>query len=96
VGDTFVSWSHGRGKLINFLDHLKNDDGNIQFTTETERDGHHTFLDTDISYRKPDGSLGHRVYSKPTHTNTSMPITTITFPTNSTFNIGAQGQSPMR
>jgi hypothetical protein len=37
---------------------------------ETERDGHLPFLDIDIRvYRKPDGSLGHRVYSKPTHTN---------------------------
>jgi hypothetical protein len=35
---------------------------------ETEKDGHLTFLDIDI-YRKPDGSLGHRVYRKPTHTN---------------------------
>jgi hypothetical protein len=31
-------------------------------------DGHLTFLDIDI-YRKTDGSLGHKVYPKPTHTN---------------------------
>ena len=29
---------------------------------------HLPFLDID-KYRKPDGSLGHRVYHKPTHTN---------------------------
>jgi hypothetical protein len=33
-----------------------------------EEEGHLPFLDTDI-YRKPDSSLGHRVYWKPTHTN---------------------------
>jgi len=31
-------------------------------------DGHLPFLDI-YSYRKPDGSLGHKVYRKPTHTN---------------------------
>ena len=35
---------------------------------ETEKDGHLPFLDIDI-YRRPDGSLGHKVYRKPTHTN---------------------------
>jgi hypothetical protein len=35
---------------------------------ETEEDGHLPFLDIDI-YRKIDGSLGHKVYRKPTHTN---------------------------
>jgi hypothetical protein len=35
---------------------------------ELEKDGHLPFLDIDI-YRKTDGSLGHKVYCKPTHTN---------------------------
>jgi hypothetical protein len=35
---------------------------------ETESEGHLPFLDLDI-YRRPDGSLGHNVYCKPTHTN---------------------------
>jgi hypothetical protein len=35
---------------------------------EVERDSHLPFLDID-TYRRPDGSLGHRVYCKPTHTN---------------------------
>jgi hypothetical protein len=35
---------------------------------ETESEGHLPFLDLDI-YRRPDGSLGHKVYHKPTHTN---------------------------
>jgi hypothetical protein len=34
---------------------------------ETERDGHLPFLDIDI-YRRPDGSLGLKVYRKTTHT----------------------------
>jgi hypothetical protein len=40
----------------------------IQFTMETESEGHLPFLDLDI-YRRPVGSLGHKVYCKPTHTN---------------------------
>jgi hypothetical protein len=40
---------------------------NIQFTMEIEENGHLPFLDIDI--HKADGSLGHKVYRKPTHTN---------------------------
>jgi hypothetical protein len=35
---------------------------------ETESEGQLPFLDFDI-YRRPEGSLGHKVYRKPTHTN---------------------------
>jgi hypothetical protein len=35
---------------------------------ETESEGHLPFLDLDI-YRRPDGSPGHKVYRRPTHTN---------------------------
>jgi len=35
---------------------------------EIEDERHLPFFDTDI-YRKTDGSLGHKVYRKPTHTN---------------------------
>jgi hypothetical protein len=35
---------------------------------ETESEDHFPFLDLDI-YRGPDGSLGHKVYRKPIHTN---------------------------
>jgi hypothetical protein len=68
VDDTFVIWLHGSGKLSEFLDHLNSVHRNIQFTMEKERDSHFPFLDIDI-YHKPDGSLGHKVYRKPTHTN---------------------------
>jgi hypothetical protein len=65
--DTFVIWPHGKDKVTEFLNHLNGIHNNINFTMEIE-DGHLPFLDIDI-YRKTDGSLGHRVYRKPTHTN---------------------------
>jgi hypothetical protein len=68
VDDTFVIWPHGPDRLRDFLDHLNSVHQNIQFTMETEKDGNLPFLDIDI-YHRPDGSLGHRVYCKPTHTN---------------------------
>jgi len=68
VDDTFVIWPHGKGKQTDFLNHLNGIHNNIQFTMEIEDEGHLPFLDIDI-YRKTDGSLGHRAYRKPTHTN---------------------------
>jgi hypothetical protein len=68
VDDTFVIWPHGPDKLREFLNHLNNVHQRIQFTMETESEGHVPFPDIDI-YRRPDGFLGHRVYRKPTHTN---------------------------
>jgi hypothetical protein len=68
VGDTFIIWPHGQEKLTEFLNHLSRLRNKIQFTMEKEEDGHLPFLDIDI-YRKTDGSLGHKVYRKPTHTN---------------------------
>jgi hypothetical protein len=97
VDDTFVIRPHGPGKLSEFRDHLNSVHEKIHFTMETERDGHLPFLDTNI-YRKPDGSLGHKVYRKPTHTNLYL---------NSQFSppsyqkagrnlhVGTQGQTPL-
>jgi hypothetical protein len=68
VDDTFVIWPHGQEKLTEFLNHLNGLHNKVQFTMEKEEDGHLPFLDNDI-YRKPDGSLGHKAYRKPTHTN---------------------------
>jgi hypothetical protein len=68
VGDTFVIWQHGPDKLKDFIHHLNSIHQSIQFTMETESEGHLPFLDLDI-YRRPDGSLGHKVYRKPSHTN---------------------------
>ena len=71
VDDTFVIWPHGQEKLTEFLNHLSGLNNKIQFTMGKEEDGHLPFLDIEI-YRKPDGSLGHKVYWKPTHTNLSL------------------------
>jgi hypothetical protein len=68
VDDTFAIWPHGRERLTEFLDHLNGLHNNIKFTMEIEKEGHLPFLDIDI-YRRTDGSLGHKVYRKPTHTN---------------------------
>jgi hypothetical protein len=68
VDDTFVIWPHGKEKLEDFLIHLNGLHNKIQFKMEKEEAGHLPFLDTDI-YRKTDGSLGHKVYRKSTHTN---------------------------
>jgi hypothetical protein len=48
-----------------------------------KEEGHLPFLDIDI-YRKTDGSLGHKVYRKSTHTpiSTYTRIRTTTLPTN--------------
>jgi hypothetical protein len=68
VDNTFVIWQHSQEKQAEFLNHLNTLHDNIHFTMEKEEDGHLPFLDIDI-YRKLNGSLGHRVYRKPTHTN---------------------------
>ncbi|XP_033606939.1 uncharacterized protein LOC117282232 [Cryptotermes secundus] len=68
VYDTFVIWPHGPNKLKDFLNHLISICQYIRFTMENEIEGHLPFLDIDI-YRRPDGSLSHRVYRKSTHTN---------------------------
>jgi hypothetical protein len=68
VGDTFVIWPHGQEKLTEFQNHLIRLHKKVQFTMEKEEEGHLPFLDIDI-YRKTDGSLGHKVYQKTTHTN---------------------------
>jgi hypothetical protein len=60
--------AHGQEKLTEFLNQLGGLHDNIQFMMEKEEDGHLPFLDIDI-YRKPDGSLSHRVCHKPTRTN---------------------------
>jgi len=58
----------GQEKLTEFLNHLSGLYNKIQFTVEIEEEDHLPFLDIDI-YRKMDGSLGHKVYRKPTHTD---------------------------
>jgi hypothetical protein len=61
---------------------------------ETERDGHLPLIDIDI-YRKPDGSLGHRVCRKPTQTNLYLCANSHHHPSN-LLHVGTLGQSPVR
>ena len=68
VDDTFIIWQHGSDKLSDFLDHLNQQHPRIQFTMETETSDSLPFLDVLIS-KRVDGSLGHPVYRKPTHTD---------------------------
>ena len=68
VDDTFVVWPHGRDTLEEFVAHLNSIHGNIKFIMEVEKDGKLPFLDV-LVMRKQDGTLGHTVYRKPTHTN---------------------------
>ena len=81
VDDTFVVWPHGQEKLTDFLTHLYSLNSKIQFTMETEIDGYLPFLDIHI-YSRSNGSLGHKVYQKPTHTYISMPVHFVICPIN--------------
>jgi len=53
----------------------------IQFIMETNSNSHLPFLDIDI-YRRPDGSMGHSVYKKPTHTDLYLNVESHHHPTN--------------
>lgn len=68
VDDTFVIWTHGKDRLTEFLNHLNNIHEKIQFTMETEDRGQLPFLDV-LVIKKEDGTLGHTVYRKKTHTD---------------------------
>jgi len=68
VDDTFVIWRHGKAELRKFLIFLNNQHPNIHFTTDIEENGKLLFLDVLIC-KKADGTLGHQVYRKPTHTD---------------------------
>jgi hypothetical protein len=68
IDDTSVIWLHRTDNLGDFLTHLNSIHQRIQLTMETESEGHLPFLDIGI-YRRSDGSLGNRVYRKPTHIN---------------------------
>lgn len=68
VDDVWAVWPHGAETLGVFLQHLNSIHENIRFTMEMEVDGSLPFLDV-MTTRKPDGTLGHAVYRKPTHTN---------------------------
>ncbi|XP_038052349.1 uncharacterized protein LOC119725058 [Patiria miniata] len=68
VDETFVVWPHGPDTLQDFLQYINKQHTSISFTMEQEQHGTIPFLDVKIS-RNPDGTLGHSVYMKPTHTD---------------------------
>jgi len=68
VDDTFVIWRHGRAELCKFFIFLNNQHPNIHFTINIKENGKLTFLYVLVS-KKADGTLGHQVYRKPTHTD---------------------------
>lgn len=53
------------GPFVTFLNTLH---GNIKFTMEVENEGRLLFLDV-LIIKKPDGTLGHTLLRKATHTN---------------------------
>ena len=68
VHDTNLNWTHGKAELEKFFNHLNSISSEIKFTMELEENGKIPFLDFLIS-RKEDGTLGHQVYRKKTHTD---------------------------
>jgi hypothetical protein len=76
VDNNFVIWPHGPDKLKDFLHHLNSIYQSIQFTTETESEGHLPFLDLDFC-RRPDGCLGHKAHTHPSLHHCQAPRTPI-------------------
>ena len=68
VDDTFLIWPHGTDALDLFFAHMNSQHPNIKFTMEKEKNGQLPFLDILIR-KKEDGSLGHSIYRKATHTD---------------------------
>ena len=68
VGYTNVLWPYGEQELNKFFEHLNSQSVDIKFTMEVEKNGSIPFLDV-LVYKKPDGSLGHKVFRKKTHTD---------------------------
>ncbi|KAK5643153.1 hypothetical protein RI129_006998 [Pyrocoelia pectoralis] len=68
VDDTFVIWPYGHEALLEFQDHLNNQHPDIKFTMKVEAIGSLPFLDVLVT-RHVNGSIGHSVYRKPTHTD---------------------------
>ncbi len=75
VDDRLSSWCHGLDNLHGFdnlqrfLDHINSLHPSIKFTYEVQKDDKTIpYLDVLFTVRE-DGSLGHKVYRKPTHTD---------------------------
>ena len=68
VDDTNVCWPHGPEKLEEVHAHRNNFASCISFTKEVESEGTLPFLDI-LIIKKPNGTLGRRVFRKATHTD---------------------------
>lgn len=68
VDDTNICWPHGLDKLEEFHSHLNSLNPCISFTKEIESDNQLPFLDV-LLLKKSNGSIGHKVYCKATHTD---------------------------
>ena len=69
VDDTLSSWAHGLENLHRFLEHINSLHPSIKFTLEMQKeDKTIPFLDV-LFIIQEDGSLGHKVYRKPTCTD---------------------------
>jgi hypothetical protein len=68
VDDTIIVQLHGKQELQGFLRHLNGIHQNITFTMKIKENGALPILDIIIMSRF-DGSFGHAVNAKPTHTN---------------------------
>ncbi|XP_046397683.1 uncharacterized protein LOC124164403 [Ischnura elegans] len=69
VDDTFLIWPHGKDLALDlFFAHMNSQHPSIKFTMEKETNGQLPFLDILIQ-KKKDGSLGHSIYRKATHTD---------------------------
>jgi hypothetical protein len=66
VDDTFVQI--GEDYILEFTNHINNQDPNIKFTNEPETEGSIPFLDVRV-HLNDDGSTKTTVYRKPTHTD---------------------------
>ena len=68
VDHTLGSWAHGLENLHRFLEHINSLHPSIKFTLEMQKEYKTIpFLDVLVILQTEDGSLGHKVYRKPTH-----------------------------
>ncbi|XP_075980176.1 uncharacterized protein LOC142979382 isoform X1 [Anticarsia gemmatalis] len=68
VDDIFCIIQGGQQEVDQYLEHLNSIHPKMRFTYEMETDRSLSFLDVRVA-AKPDGSLSHCVYRKPTHTD---------------------------
>ena len=67
VDDTNVLWTYGEQELNKLFEHTNSQSVDIKFTMKVEKNESIPFLDV-LVYKKLNGSLGHKVFIKKTHT----------------------------